>query len=257
MGDKKNLRSNSVSSVDGTSKKNIPVSAGEGITRSEFLDSFKLLSEQIERLTTTLNTTIDSAIKVALAPHTAAVSNVVKRIESLEPRVNDLELLVKEKEITISGVPVIKNENLIDVFVKISATIGFSHDAYNCIDKIHRMPINKQYRNNSNISPYIVARFSTVVLKEKFLTQYFAFGKLDLRVLDFDSDKRVYVNHCLSRANLQIFHKARLLKKKGLLTGFFVRAGLVYIVRDLNERPTKAITISDLPNGDTVEVPGN
>lgn len=234
MADKKFLRSNSVSSND-----NLP--------KNDFNAAFSKLEKKIDNLTANLDKTIEAAVGKVIGNLASATSAVVERVSYVEKKVDTIDHSIRAKEIMISGIPYSNNENVLDLFGKISMHIGYKYEIIYSVDKIRRLAARATNSKNSVSCPFIVVCFSTLLLKNEFMKLYFAAKNLNISILGFSNSNRIYINHSLAKSTLELFLMAKKLKKSGVINSFFVRSAFVYILRNGENKPVKVLAAKDFP----------
>lgn len=169
---------------------------------------------------------------------------VLERLNILEKFKNETVRYDRLNEILVKNVPQLKQESLIDLFTKISETIGFERDIYQSVDSIFRL--GNQSKNH-NRSPPILIKFTSQLLKRQFLSKYYVCGKLSLNNIGFESQDRVFINENLSPTVNNIYVRALLLKKNNLVEKVVTKSGCVYIKFPGKADLIKINSILDLP----------
>lgn len=180
------------------------------------------------------------------------INSVNQRMDDIESTLDDNIRMSRLKEVVISGIPVLSNENLLQIFDKISSLIGFDRQCCYAVDNIFRLGKYKLTLRPPliNAAPILV-RFSTQLLKNEFLQLYFKHRNLKLTGIGFNgsADDRVYINHNLSKT-CNMIHKAALkLKKSGKIIKIQIKSGFIFVAWHGSSSLTKITTLGDLEAG--------
>lgn len=156
----------------------------------------------------------------------AKINNIELRVNELENRLDCVERDRLSNDVVISGVPVLKNENLIDIFNKICQTIAIK-DFHTVAYYIFR-PSNNNVRKHG--LPIIVVKFINWMDKMKFFKAYIKFGNLNLSHVGLQATSRIYCNDGLTKLNSSIFNHAKNLQKQKILSKVTSKKGLTYVI---------------------------
>jgi hypothetical protein len=139
-----------------------------------------------------------------------------------------------ERDVVISGVPIMENENTINIFERICTELGYT-DKYPYVF-VERSSDKNTQKNNSDkqttndvTTKAIFVEFATVRDKQLFLRRYFLKKNLDLTCLGFQNKARIYVNERLTKCDFQLKKKALKLKDDGKLHGVFTARARVFV----------------------------
>lgn len=135
----------------------------------------------------------------------------------------------RQNQIIIRNVPVLQNENLVDLFGKLSKAIKFNLCSTYNIYRQQPKDINKQLDGRRTRSqtvnsvpsvatppPIIFKHFQNNLDKSNFLRCYLNIGNVNLEALGFASPGRIYFGENLTKRNYTIFRKCSQMKKRKL-----------------------------------------
>lgn len=174
---------------------------------------------------------IDAKLANAVHATTTEMTNLSKRQDLLEGRVERLDRLSHSSDLLVNGIPIIDGENLMDYYNKICNAISFMARDYTLLS-IFRLKLK-------NRNPTIILKFISPQAKNEFYYRYLKFKKLSLCHLGFETDIRVYINESLTTANSECFKFALQLRKKGLLHNVYSHNGFVYVKKSIECNPIK------------------
>lgn len=143
-----------------------------------------------------------------------------------ELRIDQLERQVRMNELVISGVPMVENENLVELMDVICKTIKFSGGGTS-IESCFRLPSRTSSRKRT--SPSIMVKFWGADAKTDFYKQYFVSKRLCTSMIGFATESRIYVNENLTKRNFEIFRMARDMKNQGKISRYNTQRGRVVI----------------------------
>ena len=206
-------------------------------------------SEKIEKSISDLQTKIDDkfdTLKNAVDKNTSNISVMSHEIDRLKFR----------KELYISDIPVINNENLHMIFDKICTALGFKDNEIPSVYLRRTKPriatpsaSNTSSSNRIQIdSPHILVEFSYLNECILFKKQYFLAKKLNLSCLGYNNNKRIFINERLARHDMDIKYKALKLKKDKMLHSVIVAGGRVYVKTTKDSRSIHIDDVKDFPN---------
>lgn len=212
--------------------------------RKEITDLHEDLSQKMVHLTADFDKKI-SCIK----EETIRQCN---RISALEDRIIRID---RRSEILIRNIPMLKDENLKNVFNNIAHVVKF--DTANVAFQIYRLPskninTNQSQSSDSNVRPVrerlrsnkisetaqhakaiappvILVKFTAPWIKSQFMNMYFKYKLLNLTDIGYSVSSRIYISENLTTANHIIFREASILKKNGLISKIRTTDGLIYI----------------------------
>lgn len=224
------------------------VSDGDVLTKSGFEAIMARLEKKIDSQKNDFNDTVDRAIEKLTANFDKSIGYTNRRVNKIEATLDDNDRISRLKEIVINGIPVVANENLLQIFEKIAVVIGFNRQCCYIVDIIFRLGKSKTSARPSqiNFAPILV-RFTTQLLKNEFLQLYFKHRNVTLVHIGFnDCEDRVYVNHNLTKST-SILHKAALkLKKSGKILNIRIKSGFVFVIWHGTTTPVRITTLNEL-----------
>lgn len=140
-------------------------------------------------------------------------------------RVDQLERQIRMNELVISGVPMVKDENLYEIIGSICKAINYC-GGLDSIESGFCLPV---HNNRRRLSPSIIVKFWGSDAKNEFFKRYFATKKLCTTSIGFSAPSRIYVNENLTKRNFGIFCMARDMKKDGKIAHFTTQRGRIAI----------------------------
>lgn len=173
---------------------------------------------------------INTEIKKKLKPLTDKLDLAVRRITELEGKLKFNEVAaenqIRANNVTISGIPLIQNENLGEVIDSISCKLSFQQLL---ASTARRFPSSDPSKSIINL------KFYSQTDKLTFLNAYF---KIQPRLLLKDvtgrsSDRtRIYINHDLSKTQYAVHKLSMKLKRDGKIKAVKVINGQVAVFKD-------------------------
>lgn len=160
--------------------------------------------------------------------------------------------------------PMVQNENLKDVFLKIAGVLQFNLDGSAPIPSLVRLSkktnpsngANQINIDNSISGPTIIAQFIAPHTKREFFSAYLKKVSLSTVHLGFQlPSKRIINSENLTKVNKSLFDAALLLRKQRRLHQVFTTNGLVYVRTSPGARPHCIRTTRDLYS--VIADPGN
>lgn len=152
-------------------------------------------------------------------------TNLKNQLNSYEKKLDTLERRDRALDITISGIPNFRNENVQEIFCQMSHTIGFNADVSTAA--IFRIKANT--KNKRNTPAPIIVKFKTQMHKSDFFDKYRNFGNLTLQSIKIDANTRIYCNDALTKTNLLIFTTARTMQKRQIIGKAYTKKDQVFI----------------------------
>lgn len=147
-------------------------------------------------------------------------------------------------DVLVTGIPYREHEDVFKLFNDICNALGCNKSSM-IIDSIFRLPGSKEDRP-------IIVKFVTSMSKIEIFNIYNQKStSLTLKSIGFSiSDRRIYINSCLTKKNRIIHQKARELFKKQLIKKFYVSKGNIFIISldENNSKPKKMATMNDFLN---------
>lgn len=163
----------------------------------------------------------------------------------------------------ISNIPYVENENLVEIYDKISKAIG----SQSKIVSAHRLKIketfskqlksgnasthNEETTHASNSTqqlaslkikyPPILVKFYSAEQRFEFFHKYFSFKNLNLEHIGFNSTTRIYINEQLTRKNTEILRTIQKLKDRNIVSRYYTSRGVVYACKNNDKLKSFAI----------------
>jgi hypothetical protein len=148
---------------------------------------------------------------------------------------NDIARKEIEREIVITGVPVIDSENTSKIFKQICTKLGYK-DNYPYVsterstNKNTQRNTDERQTNDVTTTRPIFVEFATKRDKRSFLHRYFKVNKdLNQSCLGFQNTARIFVNDRLTKHDFQLKKEALKLKKDEKLFSVRTLGGRVYV----------------------------
>lgn len=182
---------------------------------------------------------------------TSKISDVENKVETKIQQIK-LEYDAKIKElqneserqnikcdIVIHGVPVINNENIMNVIHSLLDKLEISHSA---VSLAFRLKVLHKGRHPQPI----LLKCSSVSSKSSIISKYFAYKTLNLSCIGFESTARIYINECLTKSDRIIKEKLLKLQKEGKIYKVSIRNGQVMVKLTAEDSSFKIFCESDL-----------
>lgn len=180
----------------------------------------------------TLNTKIDSTTS-AFNKKVDVINDTVSQLDSRMNYVEkDHERLSHLNELKLVGIPIAENENLPDIFIKLSNIIGFDASNVSSIPIMSRGITRNRATNEISLTPTIIMKFVAVHIKEAFYSLYLRLlpkHKISAKDLGFTSEARIVICENLSRLNHEIFVSAYGMKRENKLAQVYTSNGIVNV----------------------------
>lgn len=202
-------------------------------------------SERIEAKIESCNNVLEKRISLVESQLAAVRDEFSGRVVRLEEEVtatrNEMDYIAesvrrcdKNKELIISGVPYQNQEDLVEVFKRISGSIGFKETKIPLVElqRLSRSPIAP------GLTPPILCEFALRNHRNEFYRNYLSKRSLCLRHIGFESENRIYINENLTPNARRIRSEAVKLKKAGRLDSVTTRDGIVYVKPKGSEKAT-------------------
>lgn len=209
-------------------------------------DKINVMSQEIQSIKDAPNVVVDVEKVIPALKESLNLTHLINQTEADHVIVSGLELAVDRMErinhsnnIVLDGIPKVKNENLFDIYYKITDLLGV---------KTYPNEINAIFRlNNKSVTPSIIICFLSKSLRDQIFTAYLGCDSARLSDIGFNAFKsRFYMNEHLIAKYSQLFKKARELKSKGRLAKCYTRNGIVYVARGNTSKPMKIMSEDDL-----------
>jgi hypothetical protein len=152
---------------------------------------------------------------------------------------NKLEMLARQNDLIIKGIPALNNEKTLIIYHKIAAAIGFSSETEPFV-QIHRMGKKKP---GTKMDPPLLVKFMNSYDKMKFFDKYFGHKNLKLVDVGMAADQRIYINENLTPLNQKIYAEAMRIKKENKIASVSTFHGVVNVKKKQGD---KYVPIRDL-----------
>lgn len=183
------------------------VDSNQKSSNEKFKSLEKKLSSQTEIWKSEINST--------LTKHLLDTENKYKRLTA---KVSSINVLVEDKfeeidrqnrlcDILIRGVPMCKNENLHQLFDKISTILKFPYEKMYLLHSIFRFK-SKYAKENQIAAAPILVKFSTPVIKRAFFNQFLQHKNLKLSDIGYNSPNQIYFSDNLTKQNSNNIQKS-------------------------------------------------
>jgi hypothetical protein len=170
------------------------------------------------------------------------VANTI-RLDQTDSKINavdnKLEMLARQNDLIIKGIPALNNENTLIIYHKIAAAIGLSTETAPFV-QIHRMGKKKP---GNKMDPPILVKFMNSYDKMRFFDKYFEHKNLKLVDVGIAADQRIYINENLTPLNQKIYAEAMRIKKENKIASVSTYHGVVNVKK---EQRDKYVPIRDL-----------
>jgi archaellum component FlaC len=142
----------------------------------------------------------------------------------------DIERLQNERKIVVSGVPMMKGENVYNIFQSICTQLNYTNVPVVSVRRFKpKEKENVEHNNNSDVKPAVFVEFALKSEKQNFMHRYFKSADLKLDCIGMANGERIYINDRLTKKDMDIKKKALQLKKDGKISSIYVRDGAVHV----------------------------
>lgn len=207
------------------------------------MNQFTETKTLIDDMRNELNRKID-AVKTELEGKLNVVSNDIHSLKAecaenfrsrdvalgtLNSRVDEIssamDNLGNRNDLIISGIPYLKNENLLAHFKAVCKQLGMDERTTPAVD-IRRLKTGVM---NDGDNSLVLVQFALKNHRDDFYSSYLRKHDLQLSHLGFESTRRVYVNENLTTTGRKLKAAAVRLKKAGKLAAVFTKLGAVIV----------------------------
>ena len=181
---------------------------------------FSSLQNQIGTSTNTLR----DEIKATNSELSIKISGIKKQVDGLGNKMeNELEILKKNFEVVLTGVPYKMDENLHHIFKAVCSSV----DIKDSLDA----DIFRLNTSGANSVSIIIIRFATVFHKDLFMRNYYKVAKtLNLSCIPgYSGVNRIYLQHNLSTLTYQIKKAALQLLRTGKISNMKIINGKIAV----------------------------
>lgn len=199
------------------------------------------LYDEIHSLKTDIRTDLEQ-MRSSLEKSVAELNcSVDRNRENILLNTDALSRSQLRNDLVISGVPFVREENLLEYFGKWCQTLGLIHCLPNVdIRRLHKLAMvpGKSYM--------ILVQFAITNQRNDFYLRYLKSRSLTLDQLGFSSKDRVFVNSNLTVPARAIKSKALLAKRNGELHSVTTRDGIVYVKKNSESESRRVGTEDEL-----------
>ena len=148
-----------------------------------------------------------------------------KEVSNSSLQLDYIERNLKSRNVEISGVPFMKNENVVDVAMKVMKKV----DPLLCKEDIESArQLVKKDNTNEVIKSSILVRFKNINKRNYIYSNKKNLAKAKISSLD-DGIKNVYINENLTPKNKQLFYLANCYRKTNNWRFLWTTNGTVYL----------------------------
>lgn len=167
-----------------------------------------------------------------------------KEVSNSSLQLDYIERNLKSRNVEITGVPFMKNENVVDVAMKVMKKV----DPLLCEEDIEsaRLLVKKDNKNEV-IKSSILVRFKNINKRNYIYSSKKNLAKAKISSLD-DGIKNVYINENLTPKNKQLFYLANCYRKTNNWRFLWTTNGTVYLRKKEGSDTVTVRNISDLDN---------
>ena len=190
-------------------------------TSIQFMNSkFELVVKQNKELTEKVSKLVDENQVIK-----GQLKGMNKDNNSLTSQVDFLERNLKGKNVEICGVPFVKNENVVDLAVKVIKNVD-SEFVQDDIDYARRL-IKKDNNNVVTYGPVLV-RFKSMSKRNYIYRKKKNLKDVKLNLVN-DGHKKVFLNENLTTRNKKIFYHANIFRKQYQWKFIWTSNGMVFL----------------------------
>lgn len=207
-------------------------------------DVTESINVQFANLKDEMKEVVKAEVLTQVQPLQVELQSAIKRIEDLEQKLKikeeENENLQRAKNVTISGIPLVENENLHEIISAIASKLGSNLPRYQAV---------KRFPSKDPSKSMISLKFHTTSDKISFMSAYFKIApQLNLKVITRKAADvtRIYINHDLTKDQYLIHRAAMKMKKDGKVTAVKVINGNIAIFKDTRSKPIFIDTMQKL-----------
>lgn len=194
------------------------------------------IETKISELTTTINTEVRELkssfddMKITLSGDIDTLKqHVSEHKQRLDINDDDINRLKLNADLRLNGIPFNQGENLVELFHKIAAAIGYDSKNSNNVPLMKRIPVRNKVTGIMIDSSIISLCFSSHHHKQVFYSLYLNKMPLKPESIGLSKEHKIIIGESLTRLNAQIFKYAQNLKKENKIAQLFTADGLVKI----------------------------
>lgn len=162
---------------------------------------------------------------------------LLSELADVKKQLNKKEQNELKNNITVHGVPYMLNENIPEIIKKIGQNLETP------IGKFSAFRMGKEGVKNSAIKVI----FDNEDTKKGFLKSKNKFS-LSSKDLGFTTNNKIYLNHDLTKANLELFKEARIFKNNNSFKYLWISSGSILLKKDENSKIMVIENIEQLKN---------
>lgn len=214
------------------------------VLEHKFTDFASKVNEDMSSIKSSVNN-FQSKINVDMDEIKLQLSNHAQRMDVTE---DDVQRIHLSNDLRLTGFAAIENENLLELFNKISVAIDFVTDTGSNLPILERLPIKNKTTGEIMQSRTVLIHFAQRRNKQIFYSCYLNKMPLDPTKFGLPEGKRIVIGENLTKRNAQIFQRAQMLKKESKIAQTFTEDGIVIIrlKRGKREPSYKIRTITQL-----------
>lgn len=150
---------------------------------------------------------------------------LLSELSTVKKQLNKKEQNELKNNIIVHGVPYMANENIPEIITKIGQTLETP------VGKFSAFRMGKEGAKNSAIKVI----FDNEDTKKGFLKSKNKFN-LGSRDLGYTTDNKVFLNHDLTKANLELFKEAKIFKSNNSFKYLWISNGSILLKKDENSK---------------------
>jgi hypothetical protein len=190
---------------------------------------------------------VSNLITTQISEHDNRLDGHDKRLDALEASLrelrNDAEAATKSADLIIKGVPMLSNENPVNIYVGIAAAIGYNNVTTPSADSIIRLGKKKP---DGKFDPPLLVKFVKISDKMEFFRRYFQHKHLNLSEIGFNTRQRIYITENLTKQDQEVHAAAMQLRHERKLSSVSTSRGVVMVRRRREDRPVPVKAVSEL-----------
>lgn len=223
----------------------LTVDANQKKSDERFASLETKLSSQTEVWKSEINNVLANHLKVTETRIDHLASKLSSFAGTVEEKMESLDRQNRLNDVLIRGIPTTERENIFHLYEKLAKVLKFPYETMYVVNSIFRLNKNN-VASNMNLSPPILLKFATPILKRAFFNQYLKFQNLRLSDIGFTSTERIYINDNLTKKNSMLYKKAIEMKSAKQIDKLQVRNGLIFVKNPHSENFVKINSIKDL-----------
>lgn len=216
-------------------------------TLAQITELINKQSAELKQQIISSNADLSAKIDNLIADVRSEIDDLKNENQLLRDRMDRLEDTfdrnARSAQLVIRNIPLLKSENLVNIFNDIASTIGFKVNYQPHLYRLMRPNTTAQATNQRMTrkgsmsqrtisSPPIMAIFIAKEVRNEFLRLYFIHKNLNLTDIGIETDAPIFISENLPTSNYNLFCMAVDKKKSGLVTKIKVLNGLVHVSTD-------------------------